>query len=184
MTKYLSETIKKGEPEDHRLAVEKVVYFLNENKFDRDWQIRDGYEVQYPIEMVKQLNKYRVHLYHTFDIGILAPILDMSQIEPFKANIPKYVPIAVIEMMGNIGFYYRSTNGKIKKANPTKHSKAKQIQNDKVNRNMIEKHFHGTRYITLLKEEVLGDCGHDGKQDTHYTISYLSEHVELLAFLK
>ena len=87
------------------------------------------------------------------------------------------VPLAVIEIMGNVGFYYRSISGKVKRGRATRHSKERQMQNDKINRNFIEKYHAGTKYIPLLKEEILGDCGKDGKDDTHDTIRYLAENL-------
>ena len=86
--KYQSETLRKGEPEDHYLAVEKVLWFLIENKSDKYWKIQGNYEMKYPLGFLNSLPHNRVHFAHKFDLAILAHILHNS--ESFDTYVSEY----------------------------------------------------------------------------------------------
>lgn len=164
MVQLQSQTIKKGPSIDHELAVDKVFWFLNENKREEEWIIDKDIPLTYPGEFKKQLPRTRTFNGHKGDLGIIEPVYDDNK------NLVDFNLLALIEMNGNIGFYYPDpVTGKPKKANPTKHSKANQIKNDKIVRNYLEKYSPSTKYIVLLKEEVLGDCGKNGKDEEYKT---------------
>jgi hypothetical protein len=152
--KYRSATFKKGETEDHMYAVGKVYAFLYDNMPEQyKYMVDIGCPVTYPPEILKQLPKNREYGGHTFDLGIYQIVVDMKY--GLDANVPMIKPIAYIEINGNVGFNYYDGAGRIKHANPTKHSLEKQKKNDKINKNYCE--LMGIKYITPLKEEIMGD---------------------------
>jgi hypothetical protein len=156
----LSECSKKGEPEDHRLAVNFTRDFLEYSKVDKDYRIEPDYPVVYDAKFCKQLPNNREYEGHLFDLAIL----DVNN-----------HPICFIEINGNIGFYYHVSNNsnfRVKRAKPTKHSHELQMRNDRINRNYVETHYPKATYKVLFKEEVLGNCGKNGK-DKDYLINRL-----------
>jgi len=179
-----SATFKKGESEDHFYAVAKVFDFLNQS-LKKGYIVGIGAKVDYPPEIVTQLPKNRTHKGHTFDLVIYHEIVDMKY--GLDANIPKWLPIAYIEINGNVGYDYLDGVGRVKHANPTKHSLKKQQQNDKINKNYCEN--LDIVYKVLLKEEInghvpKGELYHaDGEAErTKDMIIYLQR--ELLEFIK
>lgn len=173
----LSKTIKKGEPLDHLLAVSKVFWFLDKNKKNKDWIVDVGVGLRYSDEFAKQLPKSMNYKGHAFDLVIMERVFD-----PDGEVVINLKFKAVIEIGGNIGFYYLDpVTGKPTKANPTRHSKPLQKRNDKIVQNFLksEPRLKHCKYITLLKEEILGDCGKNGKDDSYKTntIRYLEENL-------
>ena len=154
-----SATFKTGEPMDHMAAVQKIHGIFNvlgKNGLDMFHNV--------PLALFKnQLPSDRVCSEHEADLGIL-------QGEKL---------IAIIEIHGDIGFWYMDPiTGKKAKANPTRHSKPAQIRNDKLVKNYCE--TNGIKYIVLKKEEVLGDCTHKDYVST----SFKQIRKELKEFLK
>ena len=159
-----SQTIKRGPPLDHELAVDKVFWFLNNNKREDNWIIDKDIPLTYSQEFKRQLPKVRTFNGHTGDLGIYEPIFDVNK------NLIGFELLALIEINGNIGFYYHHpVTGKVKRGTATKHSKESQKRNDKIVRNYLEKYHPNAKYIVLLKEEVLGDCGKNGKDEEYKT---------------
>ena len=178
MVQLQSQTIKKGEPLDHILAVQKVYWFLINNKREEHWIIDKDIPLTFTPEFKKQLPKVRTYNGHTGDLGIYEPIYEDGEIRDFNL-------LALIEINGNIGFYYHHPiTGKVKRGTATKHSKANQIKNDKIVRNYLEKYHPQTKYIVLLKEEVLGDCGKNGKDEEYKTTTIRHLFSELKEWVK
>jgi len=176
-----SATFKRGEAEDHFYAVAKVFGFLNQS-LKKGYVVDINAKVDYPPEIVKQLPKNRTHKGHTFDLVINQVVVDLH-----RAEIPRWIPVAYIEINGNVGYDYLDGVGRVKHANPTKHSLEKQKRNDKINKNYCEN--AGIIYKVLLKEEInghvpKGELYHaDGEAErTKDMIIYLQR--ELLEFIK
>ena len=175
--KYRSATFKKGESEDHIYAVGKVYHFLQQSiPIHTKLMVDIGPPVTYPPEILKQLPKNREYGGHTFDLGIYQIVVDMKY--GLDANVPMIKPVAYIEINGNVGYDYYDGAGRVKHANPTKHSKALQKRNDKINKNYCE--LMGIKYITLLKEEIMGDI--KDKDQEKNSLQYLQR--ELIEFLQ
>lgn len=168
-----SKTIKKGEPIDHAEAVNRVFNFLYANKKNRKWLIDINVPLIYDAEFVSQLPKGR-YPGHKEDIGIYLPQFDKE-----TGEIRKFVLKAVVSVMGKHGGYWKNQLGQVKKYSPTKHDKPIQTKNDKIVQNWCER--KKIKYIVLLKEEILGDCGKLGKDEVD-TIPYLTE--KLAEFIK
>lgn len=169
-----SQIFKPGEALDHFLAVDKVFWFLNNNKREQEWIIDKEVPLTYTPEFKKQLPKVRTFNGHTGDLGIYEPIYHEGELRDFNL-------LALIEINGNIGFYYRHpVTGKVKRGTATKHSKANQIRNDKIVKNYLEEYHPSAVYKVLLKEEVLGDCGKNGKDEEYKTatIRHLFEELK------
>ena len=176
MIQQKSKTLRKGAPLDHEMAVSEVYHFLNINKKEPGWLIDMNAPVMYPTKIIKQLPVNREYRGHVFDLAIYNVVVDMEY--GLDANIPKYIPIAYIEINGNVGYKYLDGAGRVQKANPTKHSKELQKRNDKINKNYCED--EGIIYKTLLKEEINGDLRDPDKLKN--TQLYLRR--ELLEFIK
>jgi len=177
MIQQRSQTFKKGESEDHFFAVGKVYAFLEKNMPEyMKYMVDISPPVVYPQKILKQLPLSRAFGGHTFDLGIYQIIVDMKY--GLDANVPMIKPVAYIEINGNVGYDYYDGAGRIKHANPTKHSKALQKRNDKINKNYCE--VLDIKYITLLKEEIMGDI--KDKDQEKNTIQYLQR--ELLEFIQ
>ena len=168
-TQQQSKTIKKGEPQDHEEAVNRVFNFLYANKKNRRWLIDINVPMVYDAEFISQLPKGR-YPGHKEDIGIYLP-----QFDKITGEIKKFVLKAVISIAGKIGGYYKNNIGTVLKYSPTKHDKPIQSKNDKIVQNWCER--KKIKYIVLLKEEILGDCGKDGKDEVD-TTPYLREHLK------
>ena len=176
MIQQKSQTFKYGEPLDHKIAVNKVQNFLRDNFKQENRFVFTDIDVDYSPDIISQLPKSRQHDGHTFDLGIFDKIVNMEF--GLDANIPMLKPLAYIEINGNIGYDYIDGALNIAHANPTKHSKALQKRNDKINKNYCEN--LGIKYITLLKEEINGDI--KDKDIEKNTIQYMQR--ELLEFIK
>jgi len=170
MIQQKSQTFKYGEPLDHMMAVEKVFDFLRRNQ--EKYFIDVAIPITYPPQIIKQLPKTRTHNGHTFDLGIYETVKDeLGVVVDLKI-------LAYIEINGNVGYKYIDGAGRTQKANPTKHSKALQKRNDKINKNYCE--LKGIIYKVLLKEEINGDIKDKDKEKN--TIQYMQR--ELLEFIK
>jgi len=172
--KYRSLTFKHGETEDHKMAVDEVYWFLENHKLDYRWFINVNCPVEYPPEIVAQLPKNRTYEGHIFDVGIFKVVGQHDKHYPYS----KHIPIAFIEINGNVGYDYRDGVDRVKHANPTKHSLKKQQQNDKINKNYCE--LKGIIYKTLLKEEINGDISDKDRKKN--SLVYLTR--ELFEFIK
>ena len=141
-----SKTKKHGPPDDHQAAVVKTVLFLNKYKRDPTWMVDMDYPVKYPEDFVKQMwpkKTRRTHFGHEFDICI---------------RDWHFKPLAFIEMNGDVGYWFdgKASKRHWKMANPTKHSKKSQQENDGINLSYAQS--IGADYITLKKEEINGDA--------------------------
>jgi len=168
-----SATFKKGEPLDHEMAVSEVYHFLNTHKKYPYWFVDINVPVMYPTKIIKQLPINREFRGHVFDLAIYEPIFSTD-----GEDIVNLKPIVYIEINGNVGYDYLDGAGRVAHANPTKHSKKQQQQNDKINKNYCED--EGIIYKTLLKEEINGDLRDPDKLKN--TQLYLRR--ELLEFIK
>jgi len=171
-----SATFQPGEPLDHQMAVNKVQNFLRDNFKQENRFVFTDIDVDYSPDIISQLPKIRRHDGHTFDLGIFDKIVNMDY--KFNDNIPQLIPRAYIEINGNVGYDYYDGAGRVVHANPTKHNKALQKRNDKINKNYCEN--MDIKYITLLKEEINGDI--KDKDQEKNTIQYMQR--ELLEFIK
>jgi len=168
-----SATFKPGEPMDHMMAVQRIRAIFNvlgKNGLHMDENV--------PLQLfIDQLPDNRVYSQHKADLGIFDFVVDMDY--GLDANVPKNRLLAIIEIHGDVGFWYMDPiTGKKAKANPTRHSKPAQIRNDKLVKNYCE--TNGIKYIVLKKEEVLGDCTHEN----YISTSFKQIRKELKEFLK
>jgi hypothetical protein len=163
-----SKTIKKGSPPDHEAAVVRVLKFLYANRKSNRIGMMPDYPLIYDKEFCKQLPKDRFPG-HRADIGIDRAVMDKE-----SEKLKSLKLVAIIEINGKHGGYWK--NGLlVSKYGPTKHDNPIQKEKDKIVQNWCER--KKIKYIVLLKEEILGDCGKDGKDEVD-TEPYLRENLK------
>lgn len=177
MVQQRSLTFHKGEPESHKLAVYRVMGVFNVLG-KNGYNIIENFPLEYTDEFKKQLPSNRTFLGHNADLCIFDWVVDMNEPKPFDINKPTKRLRAVIEVHGDVGFWYFGFNGKKKKGTATKHSKKSQQRNDKIVSNWCEQ--NDVQYIVLKKEEILGDCTQDGYIQRSF--DYIKENLK--EFLK
>lgn len=146
MAKYLSETIKKGEPEDHSLGVDISVQFLNLNRKKKSYHAERDWHIRYP-EGFRKFKKFKPgeFLDHEADAVILEEIQDHV-----------FTVKAYIELDGNLDFWSTYLGKKIH-VTKTRHSKKNQQKNDGIFQDYVSMYLFDVEVIRLDKTEIFGD---------------------------
>ena len=163
MVKYKSETIKKGEPDDHEYAVKRVQMWLSDN-FVQVGTLHKPYRTYSTNREYYYPPTFRTHndypLKHKPDVTCYG----------YKSDNSDEFVIAFIEIDGKIGITYTGLDGKKHKSTPTKHDKPSQKKNDHIFEEYVRR-YHNVPVIRLLKEEILTDDKLDRER-------YLNKHLK------
>jgi hypothetical protein len=149
LVKYKSETLRKGEPDDHEYAVHRVCMWLADN-YVKVGTLKNG-------SLTRTYTTTKIYYYppqfrthkdypdgHKPDITLVE--YDRNDDENYKG---------FIEIDGRMGgTYFR--DGKKLKYTPTKHDSKPQKKNDKIFERYVEEYYN-VPVIRLLKEEILTD---------------------------
>lgn len=166
MVKNKSETIRKGEPDDHEYAVKRVMMWLSDN-FIQVGTLKKPYKTYSGNKEYFYPNEFRTHndypLRHRPDITLLSYEVDLGEDDKV---------IGFIEVDGKIGITYTGLDGKKHKSTPTRHDKPSQKKNDHIFEEYARR-YHNVEVIRLLKEEILTD----NKEDRE---SYLNKKLKSL----
>lgn len=165
MVQRQSETIRKGEPDDHEYAVKRVCMWLSDNVVTTSQNKTVTYSTTkyffYP-DMFRTTKDYPEG--HTPDITVFKRVR-----EGFDEEID--YAVVFIEIDGRIGIEYTGLDGKKHKSTPTKHDHPKQKINDHIFEEYVRE-YHHVPVVRLLKEEILGE----EKDREQYLNKYLKRY--------
>ena len=153
LTKYKSETIRKGEPDDHEYAVKLVCMWLSTNYVDFG-PVTRTYSTTKTFFYPKEFRTAKDYpLKHSPDITLHGwkDVDDPQAVEHI---------FGFIEVDGKLGIEYTDLRGNKKKSTPTRHDKPKQKINDHIFEEYA-KQYYGVKVLRVLKEEILTDNKED-----------------------
>ena len=147
--KYLSETWRNGEPEDHRIAT----LYLRDNLQSEvltayRYQVIKDFPFEFPNWFVEE--KQLPHNKHKADLAIVLP-------DPFKDCVECgdfRELLGVIEVVGKTGFEVTLPDGTKIKGSPTKHDNTQQKINDGIFKDYIDTRYPKALFYYIEK----GDC--------------------------
>ena len=156
--KYKSQTIKKGEPDDHILAVELGVAFINKHRQTNTIRAIKDYYIRYPEKFIQKM-KFK-------DGEFKEHVVDSVILEELDNGTEQ--PRLFIEWQGNLD-YKTKYQGKPLHVTRTKHSKKSQQKNDGIFQNYRDLYHPQANIIRPLKEELFGTVDNEEDRELYLT---------------
>jgi len=135
-----SETPRKGEAEDHKIASIYCENFIKEN--NKYLILKPRQYFRYPPSFRKE-DDYP--LGHEYDLVVA--------IYKIKIEFPRIRIVGFIEFDGKTGFKVKLPDGTVVKGTPTKHDRPKQKINDGIAREYVRQYYHEALFYRIEKGE-------------------------------